>query len=113
MKFRIGNNRKNRLVGFEGLIPDVIGELGVNDSFVIEKIKSFWPDIVGEIIASHSIPDRIYKKTLFVAVDHSVYSNELLMMKDIILKRMSEEISVDIIKNLRAEIKRLNWKKTD
>ncbi|MCP4132796.1 MAG: DUF721 domain-containing protein [bacterium] len=109
MKFRIGNKRKNKVVGFSGVLPDIIKELDIEDSFLIEAIKSIWPGVVGEILATHSIPGRIFKKTLFVSVDHSVYANELMMMRNTILEKIEEELAVDIIKNLKAEIKRLKW----
>jgi len=102
MKFRVGKNRYNRILGFEGVLPDIINELNVEESFIIENIRSLWIDIVGNIIATHSIPDRIFKKTLFISVDHSVYSNEIMMMKDSIIEKISEEISSNLIVNIRA-----------
>ena len=34
-------------------------------------------------------------------------------MKDIIIKKVNEKLSSDIIINIKTEIKRLNWKKNN
>ncbi len=109
MKFRIGNNRKNKTVDFGSIESDIIKELGIEESFTIEHMRSLWKDLVGEIIATHSIPDRIFKRTLFVSVDHSTYANELIMMKDIILQRLHEKMHNTTIKNVKVEIKKVIW----
>jgi predicted nucleic acid-binding Zn ribbon protein len=110
MKFRVGNNRKNRILGFDSLLPEIVKEFQVENSFLIEQIRSFWPKMVGNTVAVHSLPQRIFKKTLFVTVDHSVYANELIMAKDFILEAISRQIAVNLIKNIKIEIKRINWK---
>ena len=73
MKFKIGEKRKNGLYSFDGILPDIIHEFQLEKSFTIEELISKWHTIVGDIISTHSKPDRIYKKILFVAADHSVY----------------------------------------
>ena len=67
--------------------------------------------IVGDIIATHSLPDRIFKKILFIYVDHSVYSNELSLMRDLIIKGINDKLGFEVISNIKIEVKRLNWKK--
>jgi len=109
MKFRIGGKRTRKMVGFEGLLPDIISELNIEDSFIVESLKVQWESIVGNILATHSMPDRIFKKILFIAVDHSVYANELIMMKDAIMNKIRETTAGDIIYTIKVEIKRLKW----
>ncbi|PKL38982.1 MAG: hypothetical protein CVV44_08930 [Spirochaetae bacterium HGW-Spirochaetae-1] len=109
MKFRIGSKRTRKMVGFEGLLPDIISELNIEDSFIVESLKVQWESIVGNILATHSMPDRIFKKILFIAVDHSVYANELIMMKDAIMNKIRETTAGDIIYTIKVEIKRLKW----
>ena len=64
MKFRIGQKRANRLNSFEGILPDIIHEYELEKSFTIEELVAQWSSIVGDIISTHSKPDRIYKKVL-------------------------------------------------
>ncbi len=109
MKFRIGEKRKNGLFSFDAILPDIINEFNLEKSFTIEDILSKWSSIVGDIISTHSKPDRIFKKILFVAVDHSVYGNEIALMKEAIINRIHVEFSYQIIRDIKVEIKRIQW----
>jgi hypothetical protein len=109
MKFRIGEKRKNGIFSFDAILPDIINEFNLEKSFTIEDILSKWSSIVGNIISTHSKPDRIFKRILFVAVDHSVYGNEIVLMKDAIIKRINIEFSYQAIRDIKVEIKRIQW----
>ncbi len=111
MKFKIGNLRTKKLINFSDIIPGIINDLELNESFTINQIRNNWKNFVGEIISSHSIPDRLVSRTLFISVDHPVYANEINLMKDVLLKKIDDEISQKLVKNIKAEIKRLKWKK--
>ncbi len=109
MKFRFSTKRAKKTVDMGALLPDIVSELNISESFVIEDIRSKWYNIAGEIIAAHSIPDRIFKNILFVSTDHSVYANELTMMKDVILERIRNEIPAASVNSIKMEIKKLKW----
>lgn len=109
MKFKIGEKRKNGLYSFGGILPDIIHEFQLEKSFTIEELVSKWHTIVGDIISTHSKPDRIYKKILFVAADHSVYAGEIVMRKDIILDLIRAEYPFNEISDIKVEIKTIRW----
>ena len=110
MKFRIENKRTKKTVNFEALLPGVLDDIGIKDSFLVEGIKNTWKDIVGTILFEHSVPDRMFKNSLYILVDHSIYANELMLMKDAILKNIIELTAINIIQDMRVEIKKINWK---
>ena len=111
MKFKFGEKRRGGTFNFKEILPDIINEFHLEKSFTIEELRSLWHEIVGDIISTHSIPDRIYKKTLFVSVDHSAYAGELTMMKDVILKSINDNFSLCDIEAVRFEVKKLAWKR--
>jgi predicted nucleic acid-binding Zn ribbon protein len=85
MKFRFNQKRFNGTVSISSLIPEAIRNLEVDEALTIDVIKSSWKGIVDDIIASHSVPERIFRDTLYISVDHTIYANELLLMKQLIL----------------------------
>ena len=99
VKFKIGSERKNRTADIGSVLPDILKEFNLGENYIIEKIRDLWPGITSNIIA----------KTLFVKADHSVYSNELTLLKDTIIERVNSELKMDMIKNIRVEIDRLKW----
>lgn len=113
MKFRIGNNRKEKILSFSSILPDVIEDLEIKDSFVIENLREKWPVYTGKTISAHSQPERIFKKVLFISVDHSIYANELSLLKSGILKKIKSDFGDDFIVNLKFEIKMIKWKITE
>ncbi len=111
MKFRIKEERIGKVVPFNTTLMSILDEFELRESFLSEKLRSIWKKIVGEIISTHSIPDRIFKNILFVFVDHSMYANELSLMRDIILEGVNKEFGFEVINDVRITTKRLNWTK--
>lgn len=109
MKFRFNEKRRGQVISFRDILPEVVDDFKMENEFMIEGLKAMWPRIVGDTISGHSIPDRIFKKTLFISVDHPTYSNELIMMKDMIKKRIEDDFSFYEIKNIKFEVKRIKW----
>ena len=109
MKFRVGSNRKNKILDFNSLLPDVITDLNISEQFVIGNIRSAWKDIIGVILCAHSMPDRIFKGFLFIITDHSAYANDIMLMKDQILKKVEEMFPYSAVKNIKVEIKNIKW----
>lgn len=104
MKFRFGEKRKNQMVAFGSIMPDVINDLNLKESFFIENIKDMWESYVGRTLSVHSVPDRIFKKTLFVKVDHSAYANELSLHSNTILNSLKRDIGPEFIYNIKFEV---------
>ena len=111
MRFRFKQERQAKTISVNSTISLILEEYGLRDSMILGKITTEWKELVGELIAAHSIPDRIFRNILFVSVDHSVYSNEIHFMKDIILKKVNERFGSEVIKGVKPEIKKLDWQK--
>ena len=109
MKFRLREKRQSKTISINSALSMLFHEFGLDESIIIGKVRSSWKDIAGELLAAHSIPDRIYKNILFVSVDHPVYSNELAFMKNLIIKKINGEFDSAVIKDVKLEIKKLDW----
>lgn len=109
MKFRSKDKRYNRTESFDKVLPDILKAAGLEKSFTIEAFRDIWSDVVGDIISTHSRPDRFFNDILFIAADHSIYANEIIMMKDSILKKLNDDFMILGIKKLKIEIKKIVW----
>ncbi|HOP61765.1 MAG TPA: DUF721 domain-containing protein [Spirochaetota bacterium] len=109
MKFRFGDKRKKNTVSFSNLVSDIIDDLDLNESFFMERLRERWPEYVGNILSTHSFPDRIFSNILFIRVDHSVYANELSMHQGFILKKVKEDFGSGYINAIRFEVKKSRW----
>jgi predicted nucleic acid-binding Zn ribbon protein len=111
MKFRFRNFRSGKTVEFHEVLPEIIKELDVDDSFVIIQLKQNWEKITGNIISAHSTPEKIFGKKLFVSVDHPVYANEISLMKNSLLQRMNQILGSELVNDIKADVKKSRWKK--
>lgn len=106
MKFRLGEERKERLAPLGSLMASIIRQFNLEDSYQIEFLRREWALMVGELIATHSIPERLFKATLLVYADHSVFAAEIALMKNAILRLLHERYNMKFIHNIKVEIKR-------
>lgn len=113
MRFRFRNFRLGKTVEFHEVLPDIIKEFDVNDSFIIIQLKRYWEEITGDIISAHSTPERINGKKIFVSVDHPVYANEISLMKNSLLDRINYILGSELVNDIRAEVRKSRWKKQD
>ena len=110
MKFRFGENRKNKLITFSNIVTDLMEDLDIKDSFIIDELKEKWPSYVGNILSAHSFPDRIFNKFLFINVDHSAYAGELSIHTIEILKKIKNDYGDNFIKSIKFEVKKSRWR---
>lgn len=110
MKFRFGENRKNTIITFGSIVSDLMEDLDIKDSFIIQELKEKWPSYVGNILSAHSFPDRIFNKYLFINVDHSAYAGELSIHTADILKKIKNDYGDNFIKSIKFEVKKSKWR---
>lgn len=109
MRFSFGEKRRGAACSFADLLSDIITENNLEKSFTIEELIAEWDVIVGDIISTHSRPERIHRRLLIIAVDHSVYGNEIMVMKDMIMQRIRARFPWIHIDDIRVDIKALRW----
>ncbi len=109
MRFRIKEERRGRVVPLSEALMSGLEEYELKENFYMEKLRARWSSFVGDIISTHSLPDRIFKNFLFISVDHSLFANELAMMKDAVLKNINREFGFEAVRDIRISVKRLDW----
>jgi len=110
LKFRFGENRKNKLITFGNIVNDLMEDLDIKDSFIISELKQKWPSYVGNILSAHSFPDRIFNKYLFINVDHSAYAGELSIHMNEILKKIKSDYGDSFVRSIKFEVKKSRWR---
>ena len=106
MKFRIREDRIKKPTRFGVLVESILERFNLSEEFLVEAVRAKWPSVVGELIATHSFPDRIQSGVLYIAVDHNVYAGEISMMREASLESVSSECSVAGLRDLRVLVRR-------
>lgn len=103
MKFRVMEKRKNSTLPLAQLLQDLFFEIEISEAVLIENLKVVWKSVTDAILSSHSEPVRMAKNTLYVWVDHSIYANELMLMKKAILEKIHNEAGLTAVEDIRIE----------
>ncbi len=109
MKFNFFQKRANRAIRAKSAIQALLSECRIDTPLLINSLQENWSKIVNVIVASHSRPERIFKNVLYIAADHPAYSNEIIMMKGMIIEKMNRELGFNDVRDIRVEVKRLKW----
>lgn len=72
------------------MLPDAIEQTEVLRASRARRTLRRWEEVVGPELYARSRPDRFDKGTVWVAVQGSAWSQELRMIKDLILGRLRE-----------------------
>jgi predicted nucleic acid-binding Zn ribbon protein len=68
------------------------------------RLQSQWRDLVGPQIAAHSHPVEIRRDTLTVVVDSPVWSQELSLLKDELIRRVNSLRERPFLRQIRFRI---------
>lgn len=93
------------------ILPDAIGRKEVLRAARAQKALRAWPEAVGTLLSTKSVPDKYDKGILFVAVEGSAWAQELRMLAPTILAKLSD-ISGDpyLFKELRFGVRPMKKK---
>ena len=81
--------RKGRLEAVGGELAKVLSDLGLGDAERAFQIGERWADAVGVEIARHSRPLALKGEVLEVAVDSSVWAQQLQLQQPAILSALA------------------------
>lgn len=88
----------------EGLVKNIIKNLGGKNKLGEEEILKAWEKAVGRKAAAHSAPASFKKSGLVITVDGSGWLYELTTKKREILKKLEAKLNNKKIKDIRFRI---------
>jgi hypothetical protein len=77
------------------IVTTVLEGLGLGPALARHRVVNMWPRIVHSVIATHAHAERLSGSTLYVAVDSSVWMNELAAIKSVLLKKVNACLGPD------------------
>ena len=106
MEFRFKDKRLAKETSLEDLLLHIVDDYKLYGEFALEDLRRAWKDIVGPILVNHTKIDRIFKNTLFIAANHPIYSQEVLMHKTSIIDKINELYGKNSIKSVKVDVKK-------
>ena len=81
-------------------MTQVLRQMGLEQKFQEHEICQIWPEVVGQMIASRTKSVQVVDGKLFVAFTSAVVKNEILMVKEGLIKALNDRVGMDIVKEI-------------
>ena len=82
------------------VVEQVLKGLGLYNQYKEQEVYSVWPEVVGGMIASRTRKMEVVNGKLFVSFTSAVVKNEIMMVKEGLVKSLNNRIGRDVIKEL-------------
>ena len=92
--------KQGKTLTMDELVEMYLEEMGLSRQFKEREVCQDWPDVVGGMIASRTKSIRITDGKIFVSFTSSVVKNEILMVKEGLIKALNDRIGSDIVKDI-------------
>jgi predicted nucleic acid-binding Zn ribbon protein len=90
----------HRLDSFGAILSGLAKRLGLESRLVELRLQHHWRDIIGEPTGSHTWPDQIRFKKLYLVVRNSVWLQQLTFLKPAMLAKLHTETGPDLITDI-------------
>jgi len=90
------------------ILNATLRKLGLEKRIKECAILSFWNEAVGENIASHTKPIKVYDGRMTVLVESPSWTQELTFLKSGIMERLNSTIGKKVIKDIYFKIGNVN-----
>ncbi len=87
-----------RIIG--EVLRDYIDTMSIGRKLKESRLEKQWEEILGKNAASLTRKIYIKKGVLYVYLNSSVLRNELLMMRETIIKRINEKAGEELVKKI-------------
>jgi len=85
------------------VMPSTLKSLGVTKQYNAQSVIVHWQEIAGEEIASHAWPISIQRGILLLAVNNSVWSHHLMMLKSGIINKINTFLNEKMVIDIRFQ----------
>lgn len=93
--------RRSNISRVGGMLKDTLQGLGIQERVLEQKALAKWKEVVGSHIAASTTPEAVRDGILFVCCKSSMWSSELSLHKDDIVKRLNSAVGKTVVKDIR------------
>ncbi len=84
----------------------LLGHMDAPTPSVIDSVFTRWPELVGEVIGTHTRPIRIVDAVLHIEVADPAWVSELSWMADELVRRIRDTLDTDEIRAIEVQLAR-------
>jgi predicted nucleic acid-binding Zn ribbon protein len=92
--------RRSKTISLSEAIRDYISEMKLGGKLSEVGVINSWEEIVGKAISSRTTRIYIKDHVLYVHLNSSVVRNELLMLREVLKKKLNEKAGTEVIEDI-------------
>jgi len=82
------------------ILTNLAPRFGMEAKLLEWRLRRHWSEIAGEQIASHTRPDQIRFKKLYLIVENSVWLQQLTFLKPTLLEKINREAGSQLVSDI-------------
>lgn len=82
------------------ILTNLAPRFGMEAKLLEWRLRRHWSEIAGEQIASHTRPDQIRFKKLYLIVENSVWLQQLTFLKPALLEKINEAAGSQLVSDI-------------
>lgn len=92
--------RKNNTQRLSEVLKDLIGTFNLEQKLSEARVMNAWDEILGKSFTSHTKRMYVKDRILFVQIDSAVARNELIMMRERLVRALNEKAGKKVIEQI-------------
>ncbi len=92
--------RRRNSESLDNVLQQVLKEQHLDGKLAEVRLIKNWADIVGPNLAAHTEKLYIRGGTLYLHVDSAIVRNELMLMRNSLVKKLNESVGLNCIRNI-------------
>lgn len=101
-----GKREKPEIIG--NILSPFLKRMGLSRRIKEQKIIEDWKEIVGHDVAQNTEPSRLRGGVLYVKVSNPIWMQQLQFLKEVIIKKINQEIKEVVVDDLRFFIGKID-----
>jgi len=98
-----GMSKKSHLTPSADVLQAVLanGKSRLGDGFTRWRLEQDWPKIVGETMASQTLPCALEHGVLYVWVKHSTWIQQLWFMRESMIEKVNQHLQRSLVQDIK------------
>lgn len=93
-------SKNNNLIKLGDAISHIFKQEKLEEKYSIFAIRNDWETIVGKTVAKHTTQINYLNGMLYISIDSAIVRNELMYVKENIVKKVNDYVGKSLVKEL-------------
>ena len=95
--------RRSNEMTLKEAVDRVVDAYGLREKLDQQAVASLWDDLVGGMVARHTVAVKLRKGTLFVKVDSAPLRQELTFMREALAEKVNQRLGRTVVEKVQLD----------